>query len=145
MIALVLSHGQTLILKMAVMLSRHLQMMQAIMLKIPTNNVPVAGSEKANGITLTFSNLSLGWYLVVSDLDNGAICSIGTTDPNAEINEKNSKPTIEKEVYEGSDLGYSNDAGIGDTVKFQTRIHVTDGNPFNYVLHDTMTKGFEIR
>lgn len=111
--------------------------------KNPTNNVPVAGSEKANGITLTFSNLSLGWYLVVSDLDNGAICSIGTTDPNAEINEKNSKPTIEKEVYEGSDLGYSNDAGIGDTVKFQTRIHVTDGNPFNYVLHDTMTKGLK--
>lgn len=111
--------------------------------KNPTNNVPVAGSEKANGITLTFSNLSLGWYLVVSDLDNGAICSIGTTDPNAEINEKNSKPTIEKEVYEGFDLGYSNDAGIGDTVKFQTRIHVTDGNPFNYVLHDTMTKGLK--
>ena len=45
--------------------------------KNPTNNVPVAGSKKATGITLTFSNLSLGWYLVVSDLDNGAICSIG--------------------------------------------------------------------
>lgn len=111
--------------------------------KNPTNNVPVAGSKKATGITLTFSNLSLGWYLVVSDLDNGAICSIGTTDPNAEINEKNSKPTIEKEVYEGSNSGYSNDAGIGDTVNFHTNIYVTDGNPTNYILHDTMTKGLK--
>lgn len=110
------------------------------------NNVQEDGSAKANGITLTFSNLPLGWYLVVSDLvdlDKGALCSIGTTDPNAVIREKNSKPTIEKEVYEGDTLGYSNDAGIGDTVKFQTRIHVTDGNPTNYVLHDTMSKGLD--
>lgn len=110
------------------------------------NKVQEDGSAKANGITLTFSNLPLGWYLVVSDLvdlDNGALCSIGTTDPNAVIREKNSKPTIEKEVYEGDTLGYSNDAGIGDTVKFQTRIHVTDGNPTNYVLHDTMSNGLK--
>ena len=110
------------------------------------NKVQEDGSTKANGITLTFSNLPLGWYLVVSDLvdlDKGALCSIGTTDPNAVIREKNSKPTIEKEVYEGDTLGYSNDAGIGDTVKFQTRIHVTDGNPTNYVLHDTMAKGLD--
>ena len=109
--------------------------------KYTPNNVHEDGSAKANGITLTFSGLPLGWYLVVSDLDNGAMCSIGTTDPNAVIREKNSKPTIEKEVYEGDSLGYSNDAGIGDTVKFQTRIHVTDGNPTSYVLHDTMAKG----
>ncbi len=110
------------------------------------NNVQEDGSAKANGITLTFSNLPLGWYLVVSDLvdlDKGALCSIGTTDLNAVIREKNSKPTIEKEVYEGDTLGYSNDAGIGDTVKFQTRIHVTDGNPTNYVLHDTMSNGLK--
>lgn len=111
--------------------------------KYTPHNVREDGSAKANGITLTFSNLPLGWYLVVSDLNNGAMCSIGTTDPNAVIREKNSKPTIEKEVYEGDTLGYSNDAGIGDTVKFQTRIHVTDGNPTNYVLHDTMAKGLD--
>lgn len=111
--------------------------------KYTSNNVHEDGSAKATGITLTFSNLPLGWYLVVSDLNNGAMCSIGTTDPNAVIREKNSKPTIEKEVYEGNTLGYSNDAGIGDTVKFQTRIHVTDGNPTNYVLHDTMSNGLK--
>lgn len=108
-----------------------------------TNHITAVASKQAGAITVEFTNLPLGWYLVVSDLDNGAICSIGTTATNAVIEEKNSKPTIEKEVYEGSDLGYSNDAGIGDTVKFQTRIYVTDGNPTHYVLHDTMTKGLK--
>ena len=114
--------------------------------KYPANNVHEDGSAKATGITLKFSGLPLGWYLVISDLDNlenGALCSIGTTDPNAVIKEKNSKPTIEKEVYEGNTPGYSNDAGIGDTVNFETRIHVTDGIPTNYVLHDTMSNGLK--
>ena len=111
--------------------------------KNSTNHITAVTSKKATTITVQFTGLSLGWYLVVSDLDNGAICSIGTTAPDAEINEKNSNPTIEKEVYEGSDLGYSNDAGIGDTVKFQTRIHVNDGSPTKYVLHDTMSNGLK--
>lgn len=108
-----------------------------------TNHITAVDSKQAGAITVEFTNLRLGWYLVVSDLDNGAICSIGTTATNAVIEEKNSKPTIEKEVYEGSNSGYSNDAGIGDTVNFHTNIYVTDGNPTNYILHDTMTKGLK--
>lgn len=109
--------------------------------KDPTNHITEAGRKNASAITVKFTDLPLGWYLVVSDLDNGAICSIGTTATNAVIEEKNSKPTIEKEVYEGNKSGYSNDAGIGDTVNFYTNIYVTDGKPTNYVLHDTMTSG----
>lgn len=109
--------------------------------KDSTNHITEAGQKKATAITVKFTDLPLGWYLVVSDLDNGAICSIGTTATNAVIEEKNSKPTIEKEVYEGNKSGYSNDAGIGDTVNFYTNIYVTDGKPTNYVLHDTMTSG----
>lgn len=105
--------------------------------------ITAVDTKLAGAVTIEFTNLPLGWYLVVSDLDNGAICSIGTTAPNAVIKEKNSKPTIEKEVYEGSNSGYSNDAGIGDTVNFHTNIYVTDGNPTNYILHDTMTKGLK--
>lgn len=109
--------------------------------KDSTNHITEAGQKNATAITVKFTDLPLGWYLVVSDLDNGAICSIGTTATNAVIEEKNSKPTIEKEVYEGNKSGYSNDAGIGDTVNFYTNIYVTDGKPTNYVLHDTMTSG----
>lgn len=111
--------------------------------KDSTNPITKVDQKNATAITVKFTGLPLGWYLVVSDLDNGAICSIGTTATNAVIEEKNSKPTIEKEVYEGNKSGYSNDAGIGDTVTFHTNIYVTDGKPTNYVLHDTMTKGLK--
>lgn len=98
-----------------------------------------AGDEKAT--TVTFDNLNLGYYLVYSDL--GALCSLDTTTPNVTIQEKNSKPTAGKEVQENStnNWGATNDAGIGDTVKFRTTIKVVDGNPKDYVLHDKMSAG----
>ena len=108
------------------------------------NNVQEDGSAKANGITLTFSNLPLGWYLVVSDLvdlDKGALCSIDTTDPTAEIREKNSNSTLDKSILEGDQLLSVNNAGIGDVVNFQLDIVVKDGQPKGYVVHDKMSEG----
>ena len=108
------------------------------------NNVQEDGSAKATGITLTFSNLPLGWYLVVSDLvdlDKGALCSIGTTDPNAVIREKNSNSTLDKSILEGNQLLSVNNAGIGDVVNFQLDIVVKDGQPKGYVVHDKMSEG----
>lgn len=101
------------------------------------------GVATDNTTSITFNNLPLGWYLVVSDLNNGAICSIDTTDTTAEIKEKNSKPTIEKHVWENSATlaGYSNDASIGDNVKFVINVAVLDGTPKNYVVHDKMSAG----
>ena len=96
-----------------------------------------ASETSHNSTSITFNNLSLGWYLVVSDLNNGAICSIDTTDPTAEIREKNGEPTIDKYV----DNDKSNDAGIGDTVNFQIDVAVLDGQPHNYVIHDAMSAG----
>ena len=108
------------------------------------HNVHEDGSATANGITLTFSNLPLGWYLVVSDLvdlDKGALCSIGTTDPNVEIREKNSNSTLDKSILEGDQLLSVNNAGIGDVVNFQLDIVVKDGQPKGYVVHDKMSEG----
>lgn len=108
------------------------------------NNVQEDGSAKANGITLTFSNLPLGWYLVVSDLvdlDKGALCSIDTTDPTVEIREKNSNSTLDKSILEGDQLLSVNHAGIGDVVNFQLDIVVKDGQPKGYVVHDKMSEG----
>ena len=90
-----------------------------------------------NTTSITFENLPLGWYLVVSDLNNGAICSIDTTDPNVTIKEKNGEPSIEK--YADNDN--SNNAGIGDIVNFQIDVAVLDGQPKNYVIHDAMSEG----
>ena len=108
------------------------------------NNVQEDGSAKADGITLTFSNLPLGWYLVVSDLvdlDKGALCSIDTTDPTVEIREKNSNSTLDKSILEGDQLLSVNNAGIGDVVNFQLDIVVKDGQPKGYVVHDKMSEG----
>lgn len=91
--------------------------------------------------SITFDNLPLGWYLVVSDLNNGAICSIDTTDPDAEIEEKNSDSTFEKHILEGREFKTANNAGIGDTVNFEIDIVVNDGQPKNYVVHDKMSEG----
>lgn len=105
------------------------------------NNIKNQGEQKATTSTVEFTNLELGYYLVVSDL--GALCSLDTTNPTVTIKEKNGTPTVEKEVEEDSTGAYGekNDADIGQTVNFKATINVIDGNPKDYVLHDTMTKG----
>ena len=104
------------------------------------------GSEVATSSTVTFDRLPLGWYLVVSDLTNDAICSIDTTAKSVIIREKNGAPTVEKEVeYASGSWGQGNDGNVGDTVNFHTTINVTDGNPTNYVLHDKMSKGLTFK
>lgn len=99
------------------------------------------GQTVADSGTVKFDDLALGYYLVQSDL--GALCSLDTTMPNVTIKEKNGEPTVEKQVQEDSTGTYGdhNDADIGQTVNFKTTINVVDGDPKNYVLHDTMSAG----
>ena len=99
------------------------------------------GKKTADSSTVKFENLTLGYYLVQSDL--GVLCSLDTTMPDVTIKEKNSKPTVDKQVQENSNSnwGDTNDANIGDTVNFKTTINVVDGQPKNYVLHDKMSDG----
>lgn len=111
-----------------------------------TPSLAADGSEKAASGTVTFDRLPLGWYLVVSDLTNDAICSIDTTAKEVTIKEKNGVPTVTKEVeYASGSWGQGNDGNVGDTVNFQTTIYVTDGNPTNYVLHDKMSNGLTFK
>lgn len=104
-----------------------------------------AADYEATATTSTLKEtVQLGYYLVVPDgwADvNPVVCSLGTTNPNVTINEKNGKPTIDKKVKEGNDFGEKNDAAIGDYVEFQLTINVVDGTPVNYVAHDTMSAG----
>lgn len=104
-----------------------------------------AEDYKATATTSTLTKtVPLGYYLVVPegwDGVNPVVCSLGTTNPDVIINEKNGKPTIDKKVKEGNDFGDTNDAAIGDYVEFQLTINVVDGTPVNYVAHDTMSAG----
>ena len=98
-------------------------------------------STADNSTSITFENLPLGWYLVVSNLNKGALCSIDTTDPNVVIKEKNSDSTFDKHILEGTEFKTANNAGIGDVVNFQIDIVVNDGQPKGYVVHDKMSEG----
>ena len=108
------------------------------------NSIDHDGQAVATSSIVKFDDLALGYYLVQSDL--GALCSLDTTMPNVIIKEKNSESTVDKQVQEDStgDYGDHNDADIGQTVNFKTTINVVDGEPKNYVLHDTMSAGLTL-
>ena len=97
----------------------------------------------AAGTTVQFTGLNLGYYLV--DTTVGSLCSLDTTTPNVEMNEKNEIPPVEKEVKEDStgNWGEENTAEIGQTVEFQTTIGAKPGAE-SYVLHDVMSAGLTL-
>lgn len=97
-------------------------------------------SETATTITVTFTNLQLGYYLIDTTL--GTLCALDTTNPNAEVQEKNEVPVQVKTVEEDSTGAYGgeNDADIGQTVNFRSTITARAGAE-NYVFHDTMSAG----
>lgn len=102
------------------------------------NNIECDKRETASSAKVTFTDLTLGYYLVDTSL--GSLCSLDTTAPSVTIKEKNSDTTIEKKiVITGDEKVDSNSAGIGDTVNFSITITVKDGDPKGYVLHDQLS------
>ena len=108
-----------------------------------TKRINNNGRSNAEGNTVTFNNLPLGYYLVDSSV--GALCGLDTTNSEVTIQEKNDVPTVEKKVSNTANGNYSdsNFANIGDTVYFQTLITAQPGAQ-NYVLHDTMSDGLTL-
>ncbi|EOS60512.1 fimbrial isopeptide formation D2 domain-containing protein [Firmicutes bacterium M10-2] len=114
---------------------------------VQTEGVSPTQTKIASTTPLTFNSLNLGYYLL--DSSAGALCSLITTNPTVNIVEKNSIPTVDKEVQEDSDQnwGNKNDAQIGDTVNFRAKINIgnnsegANAGAQNYVLHDTMSNG----
>lgn len=93
----------------------------------------------ASSATVEFTDLELGYYLVDSSL--GALVSLNTTNTKAEIQEKNTPPTIDKDIMEGAtEFDTNNNEDIGDTVNYRVTIAAKPGAQ-NYVLTDTMDKG----
>ena len=92
---------------------------------------------------IEFTGLNLGYYLVDSSL--GTICGLTTTQPSATIEEKNTVPTVDKQVKEDSgDYKESNTAQIGQEVEFKTTITIGKG-AINYTLHDKMSSGLTFK
>lgn len=106
-------------------------------------SIEPTATKTADSTTVEFTNLNLGYYLV--DTTVGSLCSLDTTTPNVEMNEKNEIPPVKKEVQEDStgNWGDENTAEIGDTVKFKTTITAKKGAQ-SYELHDVMSKGLTL-
>lgn len=104
-----------------------------------TATAPAAAEDNTYS-TVTFSDLKLGYYLVDTTL--GTLCSLDTTNPNVEMQEKNEVPTNVKTVEEDSTRNYGekNDADIGQNVNFKSTITAQAGAE-NYVFHDKMSVG----
>ena len=106
-------------------------------------NINPVATKTADGTTVKFENLNLGYYLIDTTL--GTLCSLDTTEPDATMNEKNEVPSQEKEVQEDSDgsWGSENTAEIGDTVNYRTTINAKPGAK-KYILHDVMSEGLTL-
>lgn len=103
--------------------------------KDSANGISATASKTADASGASFDGLSLGYYLVESSL--GAIASLNTTNTEVAIDEKNVEVSSDKDVFEGNNLVDSNDAAVGDTIKYSVEINADKGAQ-NFVLHDTM-------
>ena len=107
-----------------------------------TNIDPVA-TKTADGTTVKFEKLNLGYYLVDTTL--GTLCSLDTAVSDVKMFEKNEQPPVKKEVKEDStgNWGDENTAEIGQTVEFRSTIGAKPGAQ-GYVLHDVMSAGLTL-
>lgn len=104
------------------------------------------GSLEATSETLTFSGLTLGYYLVYPQgatdiiLDNGSICSITSTTPDATIEIKADYPTIDKKADDQN-------VEVGQLVEFTITGMVPDTTgytSYTYQIKDTMSAGLQL-
>lgn len=107
------------------------------------NPIEAEAFKTATSTTVKFTELDLGYYLVSSSV--GSLLHLTTTNPNGEINEKNTiKPDVDKEVKENTgSYGKENDATIGDTVEFKSTI-TTGAGYTDYILYDKMDNGLTL-
>lgn len=103
----------------------------------------------ASNNQVVFDSLELGYYLVDSSV--GALCTLTTTNPTIEVEEKNETPVLEKRVNKflgmynhcsNKDLVKYSTANYGQVVNFTITIKNLKGAE-NFNLKDTMGEGFD--
>lgn len=113
--------------------------------KDTTNSVTAVNVDQANisktpntngTVTLTYSNLDLGYYLVDSSV--GALCGLNTTNSKINIKEKNGQPTVTKKILENHTEKESNSVSVGDVITYQMHVVIPAGTE-KCTLHDEMT------
>ena len=102
------------------------------------------GSQTASGTSVSFTELDLGYYLVLpvdatepGENSDGSICSLTSTKPASTVNSKGKYPTVTKEVSD-------QDVEVGQVITWTVTSKVPDTtgyNTFTYKLTDTMSNG----
>lgn len=107
-----------------------------------------AAEGENDAVTATILLAGPGYYFVDSSL--GSLCMLDTAVTTVTINEKNSQPTITKQVWEDSEDTYKDTATIDviDTVKYQLTVNTgTNDNGSgtgvddDYTIVDTLPEG----
>ena len=109
-------------------------------------NADIVGTATSTGTAAaTLGNLPNGYYYISTS--TGAAVTVTSTNPNAQVNDKNTVPEHKKEItgteaqYGSFDAAGKNAiAQVGKKVEFTQTITVGKGAK-DYILHDTMTSG----
>lgn len=125
-------------------------------LKDNVESLKKVASEEAEGTTVEFTDLDEGYYFLDSSL--GSLCSLNTSGDGKVIVEKNSFPSIKKEVQEDSDSTWGEEATADITQIVNFRLTVNTGtNPAegvpegetgvdeDYVITDTLPPGMTFK
>lgn len=100
-----------------------------------TGKAVTATTKAVEGTTTVIEGLAAGYYFVDSSL--GALCILHTTTDVLTVYEKNSAPTVDKEVSQVS-------ASVGETITFTIKITAGGKADTDYILHDKMTAGLTL-
>ena len=94
----------------------------------------------------TLSNLPYGYYYISTT--TGTLVTVDSTNPNAEVQDKNEVPTLDKKITGVTDGTLDDDgkkalAQVGTTVHYESTIIIGKGAE-GYVFHDDMGSGLEL-
>lgn len=112
-----------------------------------TNNGQLVATVEttADDTSFTVEDLPYGYYYITTT--TGTLVTVDSTNPNAEVEDKNDVPPVSKEITKSNggtvDVdaeGKNAMAQVGTTVDFEATITKKAGAQ-NYVFHDTMTSG----
>lgn len=98
----------------------------------------LVNTQIATGTTVEFEDLPYGYYFVTTTV--GSFATIDTAAKVVEIEEKNTMPTIEKEIKEDSTAtwGETADYSICDDILYRAIVTIGKGNDKDITLTDTL-------
>ena len=112
-------------------------------------DTPVASPTSTGTAAATASGLENGYYYISTS--TGSVVTIDSTTPDAQVNDKNTVPTLDKKAKQAEDPTYMeiSDEGkkaiaqVGKVIPYEATITVGKGAK-NYVFHDVMSAGLTL-